>query len=232
MRSFFKNYGFGIYLVISLVHLAAILLKNDALRMFTKPLLMPLLALTIFGYAPKSVSRTLFIGALLFSFSGDLLLMFEHINPLYFIFGLVSFLLAHILYILFFMGIRRNAPAAPRPHLLTIATVLVYGISLLVILWPGLGDLKIPVAVYATVICTMLLSAVAVYPLLHSIPAMYFLAGALLFVASDSILAFNKFYQPFSWAALLIMLTYIAAQYCLSKGFVKHFMHEKRTSIQ
>jgi uncharacterized membrane protein YhhN len=49
----------------------------------------------------------------------------------------------------------------------------------------------------------------------------YFVAGAVLFVLSDSLLAINKFYQPLAFAGTLIMLTYCAAQYFIVMGFIK-----------
>jgi uncharacterized membrane protein YhhN len=46
--------------------------------------------------------------------------------------------------------------------------------------------------------------------------------GALLFVASDSVLAVNKFYQPFEAAGIIIMLTYGLAQLLIVKGTIKY----------
>jgi uncharacterized membrane protein YhhN len=48
-----------------------------------------------------------------------------------------------------------------------------------------------------------------------------FVAGALLFVCSDSLLAINKFGQPFRFAGLLIMFTYCLAQFLIVWGVVK-----------
>jgi uncharacterized membrane protein YhhN len=45
--------------------------------------------------------------------------------------------------------------------------------------------------------------------------------GASFFVISDSLLAINKFYQPFAHAGILIMLTYCTAQYFIVQGFIK-----------
>jgi uncharacterized membrane protein YhhN len=46
----------------------------------------------------------------------------------------------------------------------------------------------------------------------------WMMLGALLFVISDSILAINKFYQPFEAAGVLIMLTYGLAQFFIVEG--------------
>ena len=48
--------------------------------------------------------------------------------------------------------------------------------------------------------------------------------GALLFVASDSILAINKFYQPFEMAGIYIMLTYGLAQLLITVGAARYIL--------
>ncbi|HNM27623.1 MAG TPA: lysoplasmalogenase family protein, partial [Saprospiraceae bacterium] len=44
------------------------------------------------------------------------------------------------------------------------------------------------------------------------------LAGALLFVLSDSLIAINKFGHPFNGARLMIMVTYLLGQFLLVSG--------------
>ena len=48
------------------------------------------------------------------------------------------------------------------------------------------------------------------------------MAGAFLFVVSDSLLAINKFYQSFEMAGIIIMLTYGLAQLFIVHGAVKY----------
>jgi uncharacterized membrane protein YhhN len=99
--------------------------------------------------------------------------------------------------------------------------VIAYGLSLIWLLFPYLGSLKIPVIVYAAVICTMLLCSLHVFLKVKSPSNIFYLLGAASFVLSDSLLAFNKFYQPFPFAAVCIMLTYCAAQYGIVKGAIE-----------
>ena len=221
MRSLFKKHGFTIFLLVAAVHLIAIAFQMEALRLYSKPLLLPLLALTVYSSVPAGKERSIFAAALIFSFFGDVLLMFEHISSLYFIFGLMSFLLAHVLYIIFFTAIKKPGQDF-RWKPLVILLILGYGLSLLILLWPRLNELKIPVATYALVICCMLISSLIIQHLVNSRAAAYFLAGAVFFVISDSVLAYNKFYEAFSAAPALIMFTYCGAQYLLSKGFVSY----------
>ena len=52
----------------------------------------------------------------------------------------------------------------------------------------------------------------------NKLAGQWMMAGALLFVISDSVLAINKFYQPFKAADVIIMLTYGLAQLFIAKG--------------
>ena len=52
--------------------------------------------------------------------------------------------------------------------------------------------------------------------------ALWIMMGAILFVTSDSILAFNKFFSSFNYAGLIIMFTYGLAQLFITEGAVKY----------
>ncbi len=92
---------------------------------------------------------------------------------------------------------------------------------MLSVLLPSLGDLKIPVIVYAIILSTMLLFAFKGYLKWNSPANIYILLGAIIFVSSDSIMAFDKFYEPIKFSSLLIMSTYITAQYLIVVGILK-----------
>ncbi len=221
MKAFLKQYGFAVYLLAAAIQLIAILLLWEEGRFMTKPLLMPLLGLAVYAASEHSKERSIILTAIFFSFLGDSFLLFDYINPLYFIFGLVSFLLTHILYVVYFIGIKPVQPSLLKQYPWVILLVTAYGISLVYFLFPKLGELKMPVIVYATVICSMLLCSVHIYRRVNTNAGWMFIGGALLFVLSDSLLAINKFNAPFAAAAFLIMLTYCAAQYFIARGFVK-----------
>jgi uncharacterized membrane protein YhhN len=156
------------------------------------------------------------------------LLLFEQWNPLFFIGGLFCFLIAHIAYILVFNNIRKENKVNIRWWVLPI--VLCYYSGLLYLLFPQLGELKIPVLIYGAVISTMLLVAVQ----LVFIPEKMYLniaGGSILFIISDSILAFNKFYTSFNIAVIMIMLTYALAQFFISKGILLKIATEKNNKI-
>jgi uncharacterized membrane protein YhhN len=221
MKAILKQYGFIIYLVVAVLHLAAIVTGIEELRFITKLLLMPALALAVYAGSPQGKERVLLLTAILFSFAGDSFLLLDHKNPLFFIFGLVSFLITHILYIIYFIGIKpvRTSVLSKQPWI--ILPVIAYGFGLVYFLFPTLGDLKIPVIVYAIIICTMLLCSIHILKRVNKPAGWLFVGGALFFVLSDSLLAIAKFKTAFSYAPFLIMLTYCAAQYFIARGFVQ-----------
>lgn len=201
--------------------LAAIYLQRVDLRYIFKPLIVLSLMIWFYGQV-KTISGAV-MAALLFSLAGDIFLMFEERSALFFIGGLGSFLLAHLLFISAFLSIRKAAPS--RARWFWIIAVGIYGSTLLYMLMPYLGQLKIPVAVYAFVLCLMLLSVVHAFRNPYTKPGVICVAGALLFVISDSTLAINKFYMGFPYAGLVIMSTYAAAQYMLVTGVARHLKH-------
>ena len=219
MKLFLQRYFLGAFVIVTVLHLCAIVFHYEDGRFFTKPLLMPLLAVAVFTSA-TSLNRNIIIAALLFSFAGDCFLMFDYIYPSFFIFGLLSFLLTHVLYIFYFLKLKESNPSIFKTNIWLLVLVLGYGFALLYLLFPHLGSLTLPVIVYAIIICSMLLAALHIYNSVSKTTACFFVTGATLFVVSDSLLAINKFMHPFNLASFLIMLTYCAAQYFIVKGFL------------
>jgi uncharacterized membrane protein YhhN len=192
-----------------------------SIHLLVKPLLVPvLILLLIFAKTADSNKHWIFTG-LFFSFLGDVFLLYESRNALFFIFGLAAFLITHICYIIYFLTIKSTQTSLLRQQPWLAALVAGYGCSLIMFLYPGLGELKIPVMIYAVVICSMLLCSLHVFYKTGRPANVYFVTGALLFVLSDSMLAVNKFVSPFPSAGFLLMLTYCAAQFCIVMGLVK-----------
>jgi uncharacterized membrane protein YhhN len=47
--------------------------------------------------------------------------------------------------------------------------------------------------------------------------------GSLLFVCSDTMIALNRFILPLPYEGLLVMSSYIAAQYLIMRGILKQY---------
>ena len=152
--------------------------------------------------APPSAYRRWISIGLMFSLLGDILLAW----PVdLFVYGLGAFLFAHLAYLKAYLVDCR------RPALPALALALLAGISLLsVMAAKGLGDLLIPVCIYALTISAMLWRALARLgvPGIASRSAWLGAGGALLFVLSDSLIGINRFVSPFAGADVAIILTY------------------------
>jgi uncharacterized membrane protein YhhN len=111
---------------------------------------------------------------LFFSWIGDVLLQSEKL----FIPGLLAFLTAHIFYIIFFAKTRSNQHSFFKLRPIMLMAVLAYLVEFMYILWPYLGDMKIPVLIYGITISTMLSAAMWQYQKLENKTALFFIIGA------------------------------------------------------
>ena len=171
-----------------------------------KPLTTALILGAALSLAPASGAdyRQCVLIALALSLAGDICLMFE--GDGWFAAGLGSFLLAHVGFIVAFLkGVSLSWP--PAWTLLP----LLYGLGLCAWLLPRAGSLRIPVALYCLVLLGMTLAAALRLQTLGGRPAVLAVAGALLFVVSDSALALRKFAGPYRGAQALILSTYWAS---------------------
>jgi uncharacterized membrane protein YhhN len=190
--------------------------------MILKPMLMPVLIATVFLLSSPSGLRPLIITGLFFSFLGDVFLLFDHKNPLFFMAGLVCFLLTHILYISYFLKKPKTVISLLLQAPWLILLILLYTAGLLYVLFPGLGDLKIPVIVYAIILSCMLIGSIHLYNSARPGTGSLFVTGAGCFVISDSLLAINRFYNQVPYAGVFIIFSYCAAQLLIVKGFIKN----------
>lgn len=217
-----KNTWLFFFVIALAVNLAGILAMNQPMQDISKPFIV-LSLITYFLTATRKTIPAFRIWmalALFFSLTGDVLLIFQTKKELFFLLGLCAFLAAHICYILFFNLVRIREAIAGRWWLLLI--VLVYYAVLINILSPFLGDMKIPVKVYAVVVNFMFMLAMHLYFLRNKKAGLLIMFGALCFIISDSVLAINKFYISFEQAGFIIMLTYGLAQWLIVEGAVRY----------
>ncbi len=133
--------------------------------------------------------------------------------------GLVAFLLAHIGYIVAFApGSGAKARAA------AFVLVAIIGAANLVGLLPRVApDLKIPVVAYTVVLAAMAAFALArawTPTVSSALPrsARWGAIGAVLFMSSDSLLAWDRFAGGIPMSPLLVLGTYYAAQWCIARS--------------
>jgi uncharacterized membrane protein YhhN len=208
---------FIVYFFILILDLILLWLQKDELRWFTKTMLMPLLMFTVWVNRQHIQLFSIIVAALFFSWVGDVLLLMKGM----FIPGLVSFLAAHICYILYFLRIQPSKKGLLQFQPLIGLPVIVYITLFEVMLYPFLDTLKIPVTVYGITIGSMLLMSINMRRKLNDDASTLFFNGALQFIISDSLLAITLFAYPSKAISVCVMLTYASAQYLLVKGAMK-----------
>ncbi|RZL17558.1 MAG: lysoplasmalogenase [Pedobacter sp.] len=179
------------------------------------------------GRFAKRIFAGLFFGLL-----GDCFLMFVHLNSNLFMLGLVAFLIGHLLYIsAFYLDYKWNPAIEKSATRIALVVFGAFCLGFYFLLRPHLGGMKIPVMIYAFVISLMAIMAVNRKGRVGSLSFKLILAGAILFLISDSLLAYNKFVKPFQGAGLAIMATYMLAQYLITVGAIERKL-KKSNALQ
>jgi uncharacterized membrane protein YhhN len=175
----------------------------------------PLSTVLVIGIALLSLAQpsarptyTLWITlSLVLSLGGDVALMFESDRA--FRSGLVLFLLAHVVYAVAFTLFNGFHPQ----DLITAAILIAISVSFFLYLRPGLGRMQGPVALYIAIIVLMVNRALSTLfgETFTMTQAWLISVGAILFMASDMILAVNRFRRPFK-ANRLSLYAYYGGQ--------------------
>ena len=211
------------FAIIFFVELIVITNNLTMLRYITKPLItISLMLFVFFTIKRKSRFSNKIIAGLFFSLLGDVLLMFAPTEEAFFMFGLGAFLIAHLFYISAFYLDSTNKIDVENRHVFPIFTV--FGFFCIVFYYSihsYLGGMKIPVLVYAFVISMMAITAALRYGKTNEKSFVMILIGALLFMISDSLLAYNKFVEKLEVGHLLVMVTYMLAQFLIGIGTVE-----------
>jgi uncharacterized membrane protein YhhN len=120
--------------------------------------------------------------------------------------GLVAFLCGHLCFIAAFLG---DSRFGARPLLLL--ACLGYGAVNLYLLWDAIGaPLRVPVIVYVLVLACMGGQAL--------VRARLAALGALMFLLSDSLLAWNRFHGAIPWSSLWVLSAYYLALWWIARS--------------
>lgn len=183
-----------------LAFFAAAAIGLRSLELVTKPMPVIVLALGVFARGEGPLRRGVMIG-LLASAVGDLLLGLDLFLP-----GLFAFLGAHLAYLAAFVA-DTSTPAPGRG-----LPFAAWGVLLLRRLWPALGSLAWPVALYVVAICAMMWRASARVSRSSGPGALAGLIGAVSFGISDSLIAWDRFGGRIAGAFVPVMLFYWLGQ--------------------
>lgn len=200
------------------------------MRFFSKPLI--LLGLIFYFYRiTKPIASTLLtksiLGALIFSWIGDILLMWSHL----FIYGLGAFLMAHVCYIIGFR-LAQNGPT--RLDQVNFVKSFFYNLPIYLaaafvfyLINPNLGGMKIPVIAYIIVIVSMVATARDRFKKCNPASFWQVFIGAILFFISDGAIAISRFFVEFPESGILIMGTYAIAQLLIVMGIRSYLIDHK-----
>jgi uncharacterized membrane protein YhhN len=154
----------------------------------------------------------LFALALLFSAAGDAFLAYD--GQRLFVPGLASFLVTHVLYaVVFVLATQGTAPPKSAGRKVTLTVIPTFAIAYSAVLWPNLGALAIPVVLYIAAIVVMAMLSLRVRAI--EVPV-----GAVLFMASDSLISLEKFLWHAAWVGPLVWITYALAQLLITRGML------------
>ncbi|WP_428742456.1 lysoplasmalogenase [Tenacibaculum sp.] len=202
-----------VFLLIAIADVYAVITQSKTIEMIFKPLLMTTLAI-VYLVSVKKPSFWL-LSALFFSFWGDVFLL-DKAN--FFVFGLASFLVAHVVYIkittdMLFKDLTVKMITSAIPFVLLF-------VGLLGLIYDNLGDMLLPVIVYGITISTFGTAALLNYRQQKTTANSWLLLGAVLFIASDSLIALNNFYTPKRLFDIAIIVLYVVSQYLIVKAII------------
>ena len=163
------------------------------------------------GAAVDARLRRGVIAGLVFSLAGDVLLM---LSPGLFVGGLLAVLVAHLCYLrAFTVDTRLFARWLP------LAVLGAIGAAILAFLWGGLAPaLRGPVIAYVVVLVAMAAQAFARWREHPDARTRMAAIGGVLFVASDALLAIDRFRAPIVAAPLWVLGSYWAAQWGIAQS--------------
>ncbi|WP_442587179.1 lysoplasmalogenase [Pedobacter sp. AW31-3R] len=165
--------------------------------------------------------QRLFTG-LVFSLTGDALILMKNHNPSYFLYGLVAHVIGYIFYIsAFYLDFRSAQELDKKGARIAILSSLISCTTFYFILRPHLGIYKLPVIAHAFIMALLVMMASFRNQRVNAISFNLILSGAILLVFSTAALAYSHFIQPFQLNDTVVMVTYMAAQYLLILGGVE-----------
>lgn len=188
--------------------------------------MMPFLGL-YFWLSSGGVAKQVRLGilaALVFSWLGDSLLMYQEADERYFLFGLGAFLIAQVMYAFNFAQLRQ--PSKKKMEWRTrfsVAILIIFYGYMIYVFWNFLGDFKVPVMVYGACLIAMVIMATVRKNRTSEISFSLLFFGSIAFLLSDCMLAVGKFIGPFPMAGFWVMVTYIAAQVLIVQGTLAHY---------
>ncbi len=200
-----KNHLVALIAILAICSILLDYYDQTNLYRITKPLTTLAIIALATKYGRSEVYRRYWwfiVLGLWFCLGGDMFLLWED----YFIYGLASFLIGHLLFTSAFISVHGWSR-----NLMILFLLLIYGGFFFGLLQPHLGSLLWPVVFYVLCIILMAWQGIGLWWKDRQ-PAFQLVAvGVILFVLSDSILAYNKFVDVIPHSGVFVLSTYWAA---------------------
>ncbi|SNR30537.1 lysoplasmalogenase [Lutibacter flavus] len=209
-----KKIALFVFILVSVIDIVGIVFKEPSLIFLFKPFI--LLSLLFLYSSSVLIRNKWYVMALIFSFFGDVFLLYP--GELFFMMGLVSFLLAHFIYIKIVVG-RINKTSFTKIITSIIPFFIVFSL-LILSLKDSLNEMLLPVIIYGLTISIFGVVSLIDFQNTKSKKSLLMLIGAIVFMISDSVLAINKFYNSTHLFEVVIMVTYILAQYLIYRSMI------------
>ncbi|MFW9987501.1 MAG: lysoplasmalogenase [Candidatus Odinarchaeota archaeon] len=210
-----------LFFIVAIIEVFAEYKENKKFEYLSKPLLMPFLILFYIFSVIEGASIIqidwLIVVALISGCAGDIFLMLEN-EEKWFLFGMAAFFMNQIFYIIsFFLSISDITN-------FDIWGLFLLGPAILVLIFTvprfikKTEDMKIPVLLYLIAILLMHIAAILRVAEYSGLPFIFIYVGSISFIFSDACIAKNKWTGEFTNAQLIIMTTYIMAQFYITLG--------------
>lgn len=209
------NPGAAVFLVVAGLFAAldwyAVARSSKSWEYIAKPAtLVALIVVAVLLDPVSDAQRAWFVAALVFSLGGDVFLMLPRDL---FVAGLASFLVGHIAYIIGINVLGGEALDVIVASVVVVAVAAPLAVRIVRAVVATDHKLVGPVVVYILAITAMVVSALAA-------GVAWMILGAILFYASDALIAWNRFVKPAPWMPVAVIVTYHLGQAGLTLGLL------------
>ncbi|SEB53769.1 Uncharacterized membrane protein YhhN [Tenacibaculum sp. MAR_2009_124] len=202
-----------LFLIVGAIDVYAVFVSNRSLELIFKPFLMITLLIVYFSGVNKP--NTWFIVSYFFSFWGNVFLIYEKSHLIY---GLVTFLIVHLIYIKIIIGFLKK-DSISRVLVLTIPFSLLF-LAVMYFIFNNLGNMMFPVILYGVVIAIFGVVCLLNYLQESKVENLWLLIGSTLFIFSNIFVGFDNFYGSYHFVNILLITLYIIAQYFICKAMI------------
>ncbi|WP_408030700.1 lysoplasmalogenase [Tenacibaculum xiamenense] len=202
-----------LFLIVGIIDVYAVIIENRSLELVFKPFLMITLLIVYFSGVNKPNSW--FIASYFFSFWGNVFLIYEKSHLIY---GLIAFLIVHIIYIKLIVGFLKK-DSVSRVIVLSLPFSLLF-LGVMYFLFNNLGNMVFPVMLYGVVIAVFGIMSLLNYLQERKEENLWLLFGSILFIFSNIFVGFDNFYDPYHSFNVLLIALFIVAQYCICRAMI------------